>query len=97
MIENKGSMIESMDQDVLEAGYIKFNLPGESVWAYASPEDKKKYDDDSYFGKITAILLNPTLSSNLNWGDEVTLVCNGSNRPELDPEFIEREHIIIYE
>lgn len=95
MIENKGVMIESMDSAVLEAGYIKFNLPDEGVWAYASPEDKKKYDDDSYFGKITAILLNPPLFSNLNWGDEVTLICHGANRPTLDPEFIEREHIII--
>ena len=100
MIENKGKMIEDMDQATLQAGYIKFNLPdsddiyalsGEGVWGYVSPEDKQKYNDDNYFGKITAILLNQPICCNLNWGDEVVLVCHGSNRPTLDPEFIMRE------
>ncbi len=99
MIKNKGQFIEDMDKAKLELGYIKFNIPnpediynlcGEGVWGYVSPEDKAKFNDDEYGGKITAILLNQPLNymGDLNWGDEVVLKCNGENRPTLDPDWV---------
>lgn len=99
MIVNKGKFIENMHPEKLKAGCIKFNIPscediysgnGEGVWGYADEVNKKKYEDNSYTGKITVILLNQPFEyfDKLNWGDEVTLVCHGSNRPTLDPEFV---------
>lgn len=92
-IENKGDFFTALTEDEQKRGYIKFNiqspeepksLNGEGVWGWVTPEDKEKYDDDSYTGNITAILLNEPFSSNLSWGDEVVLKCNGNNRPTLD-------------
>ena len=87
-----------------EAGLIKFNIPdeddiysnnGEGVWGWVTPEDKEKYNDDSYTGQIVAILLNNPLNywGRLNWGDEVVLDCHGKNRPTLSPEWV-KEYLI---
>lgn len=95
----KGAFLESLSEEQLNAGYIKFNIPdiddldssnGEGVWGWVSPEDKAKYDDDRYNGKITAILCNMPLnfSGILWWGSEVTLTCHGSKRPTLSKEWI---------
>lgn len=99
MIENKGTFIESLSEDEFNAGLIKFNIPdednihstnGEGVWGWATAEDKARYNDDSFHGNITAILLNQPLNyyGRLNWGDEVILKCHGSNRPTIDPNWV---------
>ena len=99
MIENKGAFIESMSKEDFNAGLIKFNIPdednigstnGEGVWGHVTAEDKKKYNDDSFYDTITAILLNQPLNyyGRLNWGDEVVLRCHGDKRPTLDPQWV---------
>lgn len=98
---NKKDFLEGLTEEELNAGYIKFNIPGEEniyskngegVWGWLSPEDKVKYDDDSYNGKVNAILCNCPLNyfGKLRWADEVVLQCNGSFRPSLCPEWIKR-------
>ena len=98
-IPNKSDFLETLPEDQYNAGLIKFNIPdedridslnGEGVWGWVSPEDKKKYDDDKYQGKITAILLNWPINyfGILSWGDELVLQCHGGNRPTLDPEWV---------
>lgn len=99
MIENKGKFIKSLSEKEYDAGLIKFNIPdedniqslnGEGVWGWVTPENKEKYNDDSYNGSITAILLNQPLNyyGKLNWGDEVILNCHGNSRPTLAPLFV---------
>lgn len=100
-IPDKSEFFEALSEDEKKAGYIKFNIPrfndiyatnGEGVWGWVTPEDKAKYDDDSYTGEITAILCNDPLyySYKLKWGAEVVLKCHGSSRPTLDPEWIKK-------
>ena len=99
---NRKDYIYSLDNETIGAGLIKFNIPanddiyslnGVGVWGYAEPQDKEKYHDDTYTGKITAILLNAPFScDNLHTFDEVQLVCHGDKRPTIDPEWIEREY-----
>lgn len=95
----KGDFIESLTQEQFNAGTIKFNIPdeehldslnGEGVWGWVSSEDKEKYNDDRYRGKLTAILLNTPINyfGVLVWGTEVVLQCHGSRRPTLDPEWV---------
>ena len=99
MLINKSEKIKSMSKEEYNNGLLRFNIPGcddlyslsgEGVWGWASPEDKKKYEDDTYEGKITAILLNNPLEyfGVLRWGVEVQLKCHGDCRPTLDPEWI---------
>lgn len=99
----KGDFIESLSDDERNAGYIKFNIPnpetpdglnGEGVWGWVSPEDKQKYDDDSFTGKLTVILCNDPLyySGILLAGQEMVVRCNGENRPILDPDWVQ-EHL----
>lgn len=98
-IVNKGDFIESLSKEQFGAGKMKFNIPdedniysgnGEGVWGWVTPENKEKYNDDNYNGKIVAILLNSPLNylGKLKWGDEVELQCHGKNRPTLDPEWV---------
>ena len=99
-IINKGEFIELLTkEDRLNAGLIKFNIPdeddiysknGEGVWGWVTHDDKTKYNNDRYYGEITAILLNQPLNyfGRLNWGDEVKLKCQGANRPILDPDWV---------
>ena len=97
-MNNKGKFIESLDKKIFDEGLVKFNIPdedridslnGESVWGWVTQEDREKYYDNTYEGKITAILLNHPLNyyGILKWGDEVVLQCHGNNRPTLDPEW----------
>ena len=99
MIVNKGEFIESMSKDDFNAGLIKFNIPdednigstnGEGVWGYVTAKDKEKYNDNSFYDTITAILLNQPLNyyGRLNWGDEVVLRCHGDKRPTIDPNWV---------
>lgn len=96
---NKGDYFEALTKQQQEEGYIKFNIPdedkidslnGEGVWGWVTPEDKDKYNDDNYHGKITAILLNTPLNyfGVLTWGTEVVLQCHGESRPTLDSEWV---------
>lgn len=98
-MNNKGKIIESMSKEEFDKGLIKFNIPdedrinnlyGEGVWGWATQEDKEKYDDNTYEGKIVAILLNTSLNyyGILKWGDEVVLQCHGDNAPTLDPDWV---------
>ena len=102
MIINRADELEKKTNEELEAGYIKFNIPdednpdslnGEGVWGWCTPEDKAKYDDDNYTGKIEALLCNAPINymGELEWGDKVQLRCHGSNRPTLDPEWVQYE------
>ena len=59
--------IMDMPDEERRAGYLKFNIPnpntpdalnGEGVWGWANPENKAKYDDDQYKGKLTVVLCN---------------------------------------
>ena len=101
---DKSAFLESLPISQKEAGYIKFNIPdenhldahyGEGVWGWVTPEEKRKYDDDHYYGKITAILCNNPLRycDRLPWGTEVVLQCHGYRRPTLDPDWV-RENIL---
>ena len=102
-ITNKGELIESLTEAQFNAGLLKFNIPsetninalnGEGVWGWTTPEDYAKYNEDTYNGKITVILLNQPLNycGRLSWGDEVTVKCHGGDRPTLDPEWV-KEHL----
>lgn len=103
----KGDFIESLSDIERDAGYIKFNIPnpdtprnlnGEGVWGWVPPEDKLKYDDDSFTGKLTVILCNDPIyySGTLFAGQELVVRCNGENRPILDPDWV-REHFSIFD
>lgn len=81
-----------------EVGWIKFNIPdpatpyelnGEGVWGWLSPEDKAKWEDDNFYGKLNAILLNDPIryAGQLFCGDQVVIKCRGIERPTLDPEW----------
>lgn len=98
-MNNKGKFIESLDKKDFDEGLIKFNIPdedriyslnGEGVWGWVNQEDRKKYYDDTYEGKITAILCNTPLNyyGILKWGDEVMLQCHRDNRPTLAPDWV---------
>lgn len=87
-----------MDKEDFEKGLIKFNIPdedrinslnGEGVWGWVTQEDKEKHDDNTYKGKITAILVNHPLNyyGILRWGDEVVTV-PWSSRPTLAPDWV---------
>ena len=99
MIINKEDFLKTLTHEQLNAGYLKFNIPdednptslnGEGVWGWATPDEKRKYDDDTYKGKIVAILMNQPIEyyGRLNYGDEVVLKCHGDGRPTLDPEWV---------
>lgn len=98
-MSNKTEFIENMDEEDFEKGLIKFNIPdkhrtsslnGEGVWGWVTQEDKEKHDDNTYKGKITAILVNHPLNyyGILRWGDEVVLQCHGDSRPTLAPDWV---------
>ena len=98
-MSNKTEFIENMDKEDFEKGLIKFNIPdedrpsslnGEGVWGWVTQEDKEKHDDNTYKGKITAILVNHPLTyyGILGWGDEVVLQCHGDSRPTLAPDWV---------
>lgn len=96
---NRGEFIESLSEQEFKEGCFKFNIPdenniyslnGEGVWGWTSSEEFKKYNDNNYHGKITAILCNSPLNyfGMLEWGTEVVLQCNGDCRPTLDPDWV---------
>ena len=59
----------------------------------ANREDAAKYNDDSYFGKLTVILCNEpwTYANILRLGAEVVIRCNGPMRPILDPDWVKEK------
>lgn len=96
-------VLDGLSEAEKEAGYIKFNIPnpddinslnGEGVWGWVYPEDKELYDDDSFYGVISAILCNYPLyyGDQLGYGAVVHLKCNGPNRPTLNPQWV-RSHL----
>lgn len=98
-MSNKTEFIENMDKEDFKRGLIIFNIPDENriyslneegVWGWVTQEDKEKHDDNTYKGKITAILVNHSLNyyGILRWGDEVVLQCHGDNRPTLAPDWV---------
>lgn len=100
-MNNKSEFIRSLDKEAFEKGLIKFNIPdkdkidslnGEGVWGWVTQEDKEKHDDNTYKGKITAILVNHPLNyyGILRWGDEVVLQCHGDSRPTLAPDWVKK-------
>ena len=85
----KGDFIDALSEEERNAGYIKFNIPdpetpenlnGEGVWGWLTPDDKKKYDDDSFTGKLPVILCNDPLNyfGRLFAGQEVIVRCTGA-------------------
>lgn len=99
-ISNKAEYLSMLDSETLERGYIKFNILAqnsncypEGVWGWVTPEAKLKYQDDSFMGKIIAILCNDPIFNyrgDIVYGDEVVLQCNGKLRAYLDPEWIKK-------
>lgn len=98
-IVDKSDFLESLSEEELNSGYIKFNIPdpktpdslnGEGVWGWCTPEDKALYHSATYQGKIKAILCNTPIVyyGLLFWGAEVQLICHGENRPTLDYEWL---------
>jgi len=96
----KGDIVEKMDEVERNAGYIKFNIPdeeepnslnGEGVWGWVDRESRKKYNDNSYHGKLKVILCNDPLNyaGSLIASVEVIVQCNGEYRPTLDPAWVE--------
>ena len=96
----KADFLETLSEQELNDGYIKFNIPdedrldslnGEGVWGWVTPEEKEKYNDDSYTGEITAILCNVPLNfyGILWYGSEVKLTCHGASRPTLSKQWAE--------
>lgn len=96
---NKTEFMNSLTEEELHSGYIKFNIPNdgsghrfasEGIWGWVTPENKKKYNDDTCFEKITAILCNDPLNfaNRLKLFDEVVIQCMGKERPVLDNDFI---------
>ena len=96
---DKQDFYMSLTEEQQRDGWIKFNIPnpekgmrginGEGVWGWLSPEDKEKWADDKFTGKISAILLNDPLNfaGQLMFGSEVVIQCHGENRPTLDVEW----------
>lgn len=99
-----GDFLDSLSEDQLNAGYIKFNIPnedsldspnGEGVWGWVTPEDKLLFNNDSFYGNISAILCNTPFNfgGTLFWGTEVVLQCRGSARPTISKDWVEK-HIL---
>lgn len=97
----KGDFIEKLTEEEFKAGCIKFNIPneddiyssnGEGVWGWVAPEDKEKYNDDTFYGTMKAILCNQPLnySGVLSWGMEVEIFCRGDMRPTLNPDWVRK-------
>lgn len=95
----KADFLETLSEQELHAGYIKFNIPdmndmdslnGESVWGWVTPEEKKKHADSSYTGELTAILCNVPLNFYriLWYGSEVKLTCHGESCPTLSKQWV---------
>lgn len=98
----KGKFLEGLSQEELDAGYMKFNIPdvdnldslnGEGVWGWMKPEDKVKYQDDKFYGELTAILCDYPLNfCGILWcGSEVVVQCHGNNRPTLSKRWVEEK------
>lgn len=97
----EGDFLDSLSEYEQNAGFIKFNIPspdtpeslnGEGFWGWVSPEDKEKYDDDSFYGKLAVILCNDPIHyyGQLLAGQKVIVRCNGASRPILDPEWAQK-------
>ena len=96
----RGDFLESLSDKEKSAGYVTFNIPDptdptmkatEEAWAWMSPDDRKKYDDDYYYGPLKAILCDDAVyyMGILVAGVEVVIWCNGKKRPILDPDWVE--------
>lgn len=96
----KGDILEALTDKEKAAGYVTFNIPDpvdqtmkntEEAWAWVTPEDKEKYDDNYYYGPVKAILCeDPAYYMGiLVAGVEVVIWCNGKRRPILDPDWVE--------
>lgn len=103
-IVNKREFMEQLSEEDFQAGLFKFNIPdsdnihsmnGEGVWGWLTPEEYKKYDDDKFTGKVTAILMNTPMNYYpiLKWCSEVVVQCHGECRPTLDPEWV-KEYLL---
>ena len=59
-------------------------------WGWVSPEDKERYNDDSFTGEIAVILCNQPLNfyGLFFWGTELVIKCNGSSRPVLSDRWM---------
>lgn len=96
---NMADFYDALTEEQQRAGWIKFNIPnpnapyelnGEGVWGWLTPEDKEKWGDDNFVGKLKAILLNDSIwyEGQLLCGHQVIIQCHGSERPTLDPEWV---------
>ena len=94
--------LDAMSTTELRSGYVKFFVPdppnlergvGEIGWAWVNTEDRTKYDDDQYTGKLTAILCEDLWQYGglLRSGVEVVLQCVGEEAPILDPEWVQEK------
>jgi hypothetical protein len=83
-IINKGYVIEQ-DSKFRKINILTKSDGSEGLWVYIeSLEDLIKYDSDSKGEEIKVILANQPVLVNLKWGDELTVLTNGKNRPVFD-------------
>lgn len=96
-ITYKADFMETLTEEQFNEGIIKLYIPsdssdgcGEGIQGWISPEDKKKYEDDNFTGKIKAILCNQPINyfGILFWGCEIPITCRGADRPVLSLDFI---------
>ena len=103
-LKNMADFLETLTDRQLVDGCVWFRVPneqhihdlmGEIVYGWVTPEDKEKYQDKHYQGKISAILCGPTLAwcTELPCFTEVVLQCHGGIAPTLDPEWV-MEHLV---
>lgn len=94
---NRTEFIKTLTEEQFNAGCFKLYIPpeskdmcGEGIWGWMAPENKDKYNDDNFYGKLPAILCNAPLNyaDKLECFDEIVVKCQGAEKPELDPDFI---------
>ncbi len=96
---DRSEEMKDKSQEELLSGYTMINIindgqefpfVSEGVWVWITPEDKKKYNDDTYTGKLKGILCNNPILYGvlLHFGIEVQIECKGDKRGELDAEWI---------
>ena len=61
----KADFMDGLSEKQFDEGCIKLYIPadgnggcGEGIWGLITPEDKKKYMDDNFYGEIKSVLCN---------------------------------------
>ena len=93
----KADFMDGLSEKQFDEGCIKLYIPadgnggcGEGIWGWITPEDKKKYMDDNFYGEIKSVLCNNPINyfGILFWGCEIPIICQGKDRPILSEDYI---------